>query len=119
MICRSTWVSHKETFTAFTTLTKQIYGDIDLIMTVAQSERARYNSLLWKSTFVAQYCRCNQRFLSFDKFTIESRNASLPLPRLALFIHCSRLLLFSYNYNDYNYNYNDCTWSSLNNFYYY
>lgn len=55
MICRSTWVSHKETFTAFTTLTKQIYGDIDLIMTVAQSERARYNSLLWKSTFVAQY----------------------------------------------------------------
>ena len=40
MICHSTWVSHKETFTAFTTLTKQIYGDIDLIMTVAQSERA-------------------------------------------------------------------------------
>ena len=91
MICRSTWLSHKETFTAFTTLTKQIYGDIDLIMTVAQSERARYNSLLWKSSFVAQYCRCNQHFLSFDKFTIESRNVSLPLPHLALFIHyCSR-----------------------------
>ena len=91
MICHSSWVSHKETFTAFTTLTKQIYGDIDLIMTVAQSERARYNSLLWKSSFVAQYCRCNQHFLSFDKFTKKSRNASLPLPHLALFNHyCSR-----------------------------